>query len=185
MVVLSTKLQGHRDCEHLLKRRESWSRCRVHTSVPLRLFVKHPQLQVELQLGSFPLPFLHGGQPVSTTVKGSADHLKLMQAQLVDELLLHDVQLWERRQRAELSWRPTEADSHLAHSPQPYVVQQFVSLEGVELQVTRIPVQHQGFGTRVHHQVCLDTFSCTSKQSVIKRNHHIPQHCVFVNLSLF
>lgn len=95
MVVLSTKLQemerGHRHCEHLLQRPESWSRCRVYTSVPLRLFIKRPQLQVELQLGSFPLTFLHGGQPVSTTVEGGADHLKLMQAQLVDELLLHDV----------------------------------------------------------------------------------------------
>lgn len=45
-------------------------------------------------------------------------------------------------------------------SPQPYIVQQFISLEGVKLQVTWIPIQHQAFGAWVHHQVCPDTFSC-------------------------
>ena len=33
-----------------------------------------------------------------------------------------------------------------------YVVQLLVSLQGVELQVPWLPVQHQGLGAGVHHQ---------------------------------
>lgn len=66
------------------------------TCAPLRLFVEHPELQVELQLHGLLFPFLHGRQPVAGTVEGCVDHLKLLQTQLVDELLLHNIQLWEK-----------------------------------------------------------------------------------------
>lgn len=54
-----------------------------------------------------------------------------------------------------------------------YVVQQFVSLEGVKLQVAWFPIQHQGFAARVHNQVCPDTFSCTGKQKQNKKTCHM------------
>ena len=38
-----------------------------------------------------------------------------------------------------------------------YVVQLLVSLQGVELQVPWLPVQHQGLGAGVHHQRRLHT----------------------------
>lgn len=76
---------------------------RVQTSAPLRLLIEGPELQVELRLGGLLPAFLHGGQPVARTVEGGADHLKLLQTQLVDELLLHDVQL--RRAEAGLKTR--------------------------------------------------------------------------------
>lgn len=68
----------------------------IQTSVPLCLFVKHPELQVELQLSTFLFSFLDCCQPVSRGIKSRLDHLKLLQARLVNILLLHDVQLWER-----------------------------------------------------------------------------------------
>ncbi|KAG7257396.1 hypothetical protein CRUP_023422 [Coryphaenoides rupestris] len=46
-----------------------------------------PQLEADLQLLSAPL--LHGGQPVAPGVQSRLHHLKLIQAGLLDELLLH------------------------------------------------------------------------------------------------
>lgn len=64
------------------------------SSAPLRLLVKGPQLQDELQLGVLLLTLLHRGQPVSWAVEGHLNNLELAQSCLVDVLLLHDVQLW-------------------------------------------------------------------------------------------
>lgn len=45
-----------------------------------------------------------------------------------------------------------------------YVVEKFVSLEGVKLQMSWLPIQHQGFAAWVNYQVCLDVFSCKHEQ---------------------
>lgn len=66
------------------------------SSAPLRLLVKGPQFQVELQLGIRLLPLLHCGKPVPRAVEGRPNNLKLAQSRLMDVLLLHDVQLWGR-----------------------------------------------------------------------------------------
>lgn len=67
------------------------------TSVPLRLFIESPQLQVQLQLSSFLMPFLHRCQPQAGGIKRRFDHLELLQARFMNVLLLHDVQLWEKQ----------------------------------------------------------------------------------------
>lgn len=67
------------------------------TSVPLRLFIESPQLQVQLQLSSFLMSFLHRRQPRAGGVKRRFDHLELLQARFMNVLLLHDVQLWEKQ----------------------------------------------------------------------------------------
>lgn len=51
-----------------------------------------------------------------------------------------------------------------------YVVQQFVSLERIELKVARFTVDNQSFAARVHHQARPDTFSCSRTQTSHQRN---------------
>lgn len=48
------------------------------TSVPLRLFIESPQLQVQLQLSNFLMSFLHRRQPRARGVKRRFDHLELL-----------------------------------------------------------------------------------------------------------
>lgn len=96
MVVLSTKLQEAQGGPFFSVSPTCPAgvcRLRFRTRAPLRPLVERPQLQVELRLRALRSALLHGGQPVAGPVEGGADHLKLLQAQLVDELLLHDVQL--------------------------------------------------------------------------------------------
>lgn len=56
--------------------------------------------------------------------------------------------------------RLARSDVHeMCSAPGAYAVQQFVSLQGVELQVSWSAVQHHGPAARVHHQVGADAFS--------------------------
>lgn len=64
-------------------------------SVPLCLFIIFPQFQIKLQLSYFLFSFFHCCQPFSRGTEGCFDHLKLLQAQLMNVFLLHNVQLWE------------------------------------------------------------------------------------------
>lgn len=82
--------------------------CLSDVTVPLRLFVERPQFQVVLQLGRFLFPLLHCRQPLSGGAECRLDHLELLQARLVDVLLLHDVQLWERPQSLAGKAEPAE-----------------------------------------------------------------------------
>lgn len=54
-----------------------------------------------------------------------------------------------------------------------YAVEKLVPLEGEELQVTWIPIQHQGFGAWVHHQICPDSFPCDGTRSNQKVCYYI------------
>lgn len=51
----------------------------------------------------------------------------------------------------------------MPQSAQAYVVEKFVSLEGVKLQMSWLPIKHQGFAAGVNHQISLDAFSCKQR----------------------
>ena len=74
----------------------------VSLSVPLCLFIKCPQFQVKLQLSSFLISFFYCCHPAARGIKSCLDHLKLLQARLMDVLLLHYIQLWETQQMTNL-----------------------------------------------------------------------------------
>lgn len=70
--------------------------------VPLGLLVKSPQLQVELLLSIFLFSLFHCCHPVARGIESHLNHLKLLQAQLMNVFLLHNVQLGKESRRQTL-----------------------------------------------------------------------------------